>query len=105
MSLASDMASIDAQMLDDLGDNVRFNGTVVRVIFMTGPREVTGGENVVEVLQHECWCRKAALPVPLVVHDPVEVLDDEDNIVGTYQFLAQDPPDEAGFCRVVLGSV
>lgn len=103
MSLASDMASIDAQMLDDLGDNVRFNGTVVRTIFMTGPRVVTGGENVVEVLQHEGWCRKAALPV-LVVGDPVEVLDDEDNVVGTYTFLAQDPPDEAGFCRVVLGS-
>lgn len=97
MTLTSDMAALDSDLLDDLGEDVLFNGTTVRAIFMTGPREVAGGQNVVEALLHECWCRKSDLPA-LAVDDPVIAQG------TTYRFLRQDPPDETGFCRVELGT-
>lgn len=98
MTLVQEMAELDDETLEDLGDDVTVNGTVVRMIFMTGYLEVAGGENVVEALQHVGWCRVSALPSPLPVGAPVVAPG------GNYVFLAQDPPDETGFCRVTFGS-
>lgn len=103
MSLTSDMAVIDDAMLEALGDDVDFNGEEVRVIFMTGLQEAAAGQNVVEALLHECWCRKSALP-EIAVDDPVTFTNPETDEVLNFRFLAQDPPDESGFCRVRLGS-
>lgn len=100
MPLPSDMAAIDAEIFDDLGEKLVFGTTEVMGIFHDSFITPSGGENQVEGRSIVFECREADLPNNLEEGDTVvRTLNS-----STYRYLARGETDESGLCTVFLGS-
>lgn len=102
MTLISDMAELDSEILNSLGEWFLVGGTRTRGVFQDSFAEQPGGENTVEGREVLFTCRGSGLPtlesrVTEVVSDP----DDGDVDHGSFFFLRQEP-DESGMIRMLL---
>jgi hypothetical protein len=102
MTLVSDMAEIDAEILLELGEPMIFEGRSDPIIGIFDDSAVTqvGGENTVEGRSIQFTCRNADLPGGLEEGDAVTRPLDS----STYRYLSRTDPDAAGICTVKLGA-
>lgn len=102
MTLVSDMADIDAALLEDLGEPMMFDGSSVPVFGIFNDSFITqqGGENVVEGRAILFTCREADLPT---LTEGMAVTRAHD--ASGYRYLSRTSPDEAGLVNIHLGSV
>lgn len=102
MGLVSDMADIDAELLEELGEGFDFGGpTPINGIFNDSFITQPAGENVVEGRSIIFTCREQDLPSDLV--EQTIVTRSLDSV--QYRYLARSDADEAGLTVVRLGSL
>jgi hypothetical protein len=105
MTLISDMAAIDAEVLETLGEKFLVGGNRVTGIYQNSFSEQGAGDQSVEGFEVLFTCRRSDLPGTLE-HRVTEFVSDPDLgdvNHGTFVFLRLEP-DESGLTTVVLGS-
>lgn len=105
MTLISDMALIDAEVLNTVGEWFLVGGDRVRGAFQNSFSEQGSGDESVAGFEVLFTCRRSDLPDTLV-HRVTEFVSDPDPgdpNHGTFVFLRLEP-DESGLTTCVLGA-